>query len=99
MPNQEGYAWLRSFPELDVAGVLPCSNLGGTQGSLVQRWMGAPPDNDQSNLWPFPDDSPPEFWNCFPNFISGKGTLKYVYVSVYMYPYICVRICMIYVSA
>ena len=87
MPDQQGYALLRSFPELDVAGVLPCSNLERLKGDWF-CWMGHPQkDNDQSNLWPFHDDSPLEFWNLFPNFISDKGTLIYIYIYVYVYVY------------
>jgi hypothetical protein len=41
MPDQQGYALLRSFPELDVAGVLPCSNLERLKGDWF-CWMGHP---------------------------------------------------------
>ena len=97
MPDQQGYALLRSFPELDVAGVLPCSNLERLKGDWF-CWMGHPQkDNDQSNLWPFHDDSPLEFWNLFPNFISDKGTLIYIYMYVYVYVYMSMSIIYIYI--
>ena len=63
-------------------------------------WMGHPQkDNDQSNLWPFHDDSPLEFWNLFPNFISDKGTLIYTCMCMCMCMCICPCIIYLYIHA